>query len=44
MADAARESLQRPFKPSEAAIEVRDDLGPVMRVRFRIGIERLRKQ
>ncbi|UFW46394.1 MULTISPECIES: DUF6894 family protein [Bradyrhizobium] len=44
MADAARESLHRPIKPGEAAIEVRDDTGPVMRVRFTIEIERLRKQ
>ena len=44
MADAARESLQRPIKPGEAAIEVRDDSGPVMRVRFTVEIERIRKQ
>jgi len=44
MADAARESLQRALKAGEAAIEVRDDSGPVMRVRFTVEIERLRKQ
>lgn len=44
MADAARESLQRPIKPGEAAIEVRDDAGPVMRVRFTVEIEYLRKR
>jgi hypothetical protein len=42
MADAARESLHRPIKPSEAAIEVRDDTGPVLRVRFTIDIARSR--
>ncbi|SFK21483.1 hypothetical protein [Bradyrhizobium sp. Gha] len=31
MADAAKESLQRPFKPGEAALEVRDDSGLVLR-------------
>ncbi|MBB4366153.1 hypothetical protein GGD66_007939 [Bradyrhizobium sp. CIR48] len=44
MADAARESLQRPIKPGEAVIEVRDNIGPVMRVRFTVEIERFRKQ
>jgi len=44
MADAARESFKRPIKTSEASIEVRDDFGPVMRVRFTVAIERLRKQ
>ncbi|WP_439370911.1 DUF6894 family protein [Bradyrhizobium sp. DASA03120] len=42
MADAARESFQRPIKPGEAAIEVRDDSGPVMRVRFTVQIERIK--
>lgn len=44
MADAAKEGFQRPIKPGEAAIEVHDDSGPVMRVRFTVEIERLRKQ
>jgi len=44
MADAARESLQRALKAGEAAIKVRDDSGPVMRVRFTVEIERLTKQ
>ncbi|MDA9405236.1 DUF6894 family protein [Bradyrhizobium sp. CCBAU 45389] len=44
MADAARESFQRPTKPGEASIEIRDDFGPVMRVQFTVQIERLRRQ
>ena len=44
VADLARHSFQRPIKPAEIAIEVRDDAGPVMRVRFTIEIERLIKQ
>ena len=44
MADAASESFQRPIKPSESSIEVRDETGPVMRLRFTVEIERLRKQ
>ncbi|MCP3395367.1 hypothetical protein NLM27_42355 [Bradyrhizobium sp. CCGB12] len=42
MADAARESFHRPITPGESTIEVRDDLGPIMRVRFKVEIERLR--
>ena len=44
MADAARHSFQRPIKPAEIVIEVRDDAGPVMRVRLALEIERLKKQ
>ncbi|QOG17924.1 DUF6894 family protein [Bradyrhizobium sp. SEMIA] len=44
MADAAAENFQLPVKSSEASIEVRDDAGPVMRVRFTVEIERLRRQ
>ena len=40
MADAARHSFQRPIKPAEIVIEVRDDAGPVMRVRLALEIER----
>ncbi|SDK12014.1 hypothetical protein SAMN05216338_10902 [Bradyrhizobium sp. Rc2d] len=44
MADAAAENFQRPMKPSESSIEVRDDSGPVMRVRFTVEIAGIRKQ
>lgn len=44
MTDAARHSFQRPIKPAEIAIEVRDDAGPVMRVRLTVEIERFKKQ
>lgn len=44
MTDAARASLQHPMKPGEASIEVRDDVGPVMRIRLTVAIEHLRKQ
>ena len=44
MADAAADSFQRPVKPSESSIEVRDESGLVMRLRFTVQIERLRKQ
>ncbi|WP_035730396.1 MULTISPECIES: DUF6894 family protein [Bradyrhizobium] len=44
MADAAAENFQLPIKPSEASIEVRDDAGPLMQVRFTVEIERLRSQ
>ncbi|MBR0915438.1 DUF6894 family protein [Bradyrhizobium japonicum] len=44
MANAAADSFGRPVKPSEASIVVRDDAGPVMRLRFTVDIERLRKQ
>nr|WP_283842819.1 hypothetical protein [Bradyrhizobium sp. BR 10261] len=44
MADAAADSFERPVKPSESSIEVRDESGLVMRLRFTVQIERLRKQ
>lgn len=44
MADATRESLERLVAPGEATIEVRDDAGPVTRVRFTVAVERIRKQ
>lgn len=44
MADAARESFDRPVELGEATIEVRDDSGPVMRVHFTVRIEHVRKQ
>ncbi|MCP3442341.1 DUF6894 family protein [Bradyrhizobium sp. CCGUVB14] len=44
MADAAADRFERLVQPSESSIEVRDDQGLVMRVRFTIQIERLRQQ
>ncbi|MBC9879830.1 hypothetical protein G8O24_21045 [Bradyrhizobium sp. INPA01-394B] len=44
MADAARESMQRAIKPRETTIEVRDEFGPVMRVRFSVEVEHVRTQ
>lgn len=41
--DAAREALVRPVKARETAIEVRDDVGHVMRARFEIAINIERK-
>lgn len=43
MVDAARETLVGPIRAGETAIEVRDDVGHVMRVRFEIAIEIDRK-
>lgn len=40
MADAASENFQLPINATEASIEVRDDTGPVMRVRFTVEIDR----
>ena len=41
--DAAREALVRRTRPGETAIEVRDEIGHVMRARFNIAIEITRK-
>jgi hypothetical protein len=43
MVDAAREALVRPIRPGATAIEVRDDLGHVMRASFGISFEIERK-
>jgi hypothetical protein len=43
MADAIREKLERPIRAGEAAIEVRDEIGHVMRVRLSIEMKIERK-
>jgi hypothetical protein len=44
MADAVADNFDSPnIKTGESAIEVRDNLGPVMRLRFTVSIERLRQ-
>jgi hypothetical protein len=42
--DAARHVLLRPTRPTEVAVEVRDESGPVMRMRFMIDIKEYRAQ
>jgi hypothetical protein len=42
--DAARNVLLRPTRPTEVAVEVRDESGPVIRMRFVIDIEEFRGQ
>ena len=44
MADAAADSFERPIKSVESSVQVRDDTGVVLRVRFTVEIERLQKQ
>ena len=42
--DAARDVLLRLMRPTEVAVEVRDESGPVIRMRFVIDIEEFRGQ
>ena len=42
--DSARDVLLRPMRPTEVAVEVRDESGPVMRLRFMIDIKEYRAQ
>lgn len=43
LTDATRDALLRPINPVRIAVEVRDDSGPVMQIRFTIEVEIARK-
>ncbi|WP_247973425.1 DUF6894 family protein [Bradyrhizobium sp. 195] len=43
LTDVTRDALLRPINPVRIAVEVRDDSGPVMQIRFTIEVEIARK-